>query len=283
MPLRTAIALVGYATLDYIAQAEGALQPAGTNPIRITDQGWPRIGGAPVYAGEALLQAGHAAALVASIGADAPGAALIAHLRQRGFATQALVQDAGCRTPVCVLIHQSDGRYCCFLDRGGAPDTGLSPAQKAVLQAADWVLISAGQSDMAQEALSLMRADQQLAWIVKADATSFPEALRDALRRRAAVIFLNHHEADFLGAQPEDLPPHQLVFETDGERGVYIHREGRTITLTTAMLDTMDTTGAGDTFAGATLAALIARPEAVEDAARAGLAAATQLLSQRQG
>ncbi|WP_206243680.1 carbohydrate kinase family protein [Novosphingobium terrae] len=282
MSLSTSIALIGYATLDFIARADGALQPEGTNAIRIADQGWPRIGGAPVYAGEALLHAGHDATLIANIGADAPGATMIDHLRQRGFATDALVQSAACRTPVCVLIHRPDGHYCCFLDRGDAVATGLSASQKAAIQRADWIVVSAGQSSMAEEALSLMRAGQKLAWIVKADATSFPGALRDTLRQRAAIIFLNRHERDFLGSNTDGFPAHQLVFETDGERGVHIHHRGRSVTLSTAMLDTMDTTGAGDTFAGATLAALIADGEAVAEAAYAGLAAATKLLAQRQ-
>ncbi|WP_068079821.1 carbohydrate kinase family protein [Novosphingobium rosa] len=281
MSLRTSIALIGYATMDFIAQADGALLPEGTNTIRTADQGWPRIGGGAIYAGEALLQAGHKTTLIANIGADAPGATMIEHLRQRGFASDAIVQDPASRTPVCVLINRPDGHYCCFLDRGSSVEASLSASQKAALRNADWIVISAGQRGMAEEALDLMRVDQKLAWIVKADAICFPETLRDALQHRAGVIFLNRHERDFLGSHQNGFPAHQLVFETDGERGVHIHHEGQSITLPTAMLDTMDTTGAGDTFAGATLAALIAHGDDVEQAACAGLAAATKLLARR--
>lgn len=281
MPIRTAIALIGYATLDFIAQSDGPVLVEGTNAITVADQGWPRIGGAPVYAGAALAQAGHDVALVCNIGTDPSGTDLIGQMRQRGLSTGAIVQSKVHRTPVCVLIHRPDGRYCCFLDRGGDAASPLSPEQQATLRKAAWIVIAAGPSDLAEQALAMMAPGQKLAWIVKADATSFPPALCDRLRARADIIFHNRHESAFLGRSDGPPPANQILFETDGEHGVHIHRKGHTVTLPTAMLKTLDATGAGDTFAGAALATLMEDGATVEAAARAGLAAATKLLEQR--
>lgn len=282
MPIRTAIALIGYATLDFIAHSDGPVLIEGTSAIKVADHGWPRIGGAPVYAGQALAQAGHEVALVCNIGDDPSGADLIGQMRQRGLSTAAIVQGQSHRTPVCVLIHRPDGRYCCFLDRGDDAASSLSPGQQATLRDAAWVVITAGRSDLAEQALALMAPGQKLAWIVKADATSFPPALCDRLRQRAAIIFHNRHESAFLGQASGTAPKDQLLFETDGEHGVHIHQHGRTVTIPTAMLQTLDATGAGDTFAGAALSLLIEDMQGVEAAARAGLAAATRLLEQRR-
>jgi ribokinase len=72
----------------------------------------------------------------------------------------------------------------------------------------------------------------------------------------------------------------QLIFETHGQCGVYVEHEGRRDLCSTSELKVQDTTGAGDTFAGATLAALAdgASPLA---AASCGTKAALELLSGR--
>ena len=72
-----------------------------------------------------------------------------------------------------------------------------------------------------------------------------------------------------------------MVFETQGRDGVVVDTGGDATLVPARDVEAPDTTGAGDTLAGAALAALLAAPDALEDAARAGVAAARDLLLER--
>lgn len=73
----------------------------------------------------------------------------------------------------------------------------------------------------------------------------------------------------------------QVIVETGGAREVLVERGGEARRLPVAALDVVDTTGAGDTLAGGTLAALAAGETDPARAVAAGIDAARRLLAAR--
>jgi ribokinase len=272
------VALSGYATIDYVSNAAVPIVPTGTNTIEVVEGGFPRVGGAPLFAGQALSSRGHAVAPVVSVGSDENGALLRNHMRMRGLSARGVAQVKDGRTAMCFLVHQPAGGYCCFLDRGSAGTIKMTAIQRAIVRDADWIVIAAGPCSITAEVLSLISPAQHVAWIVKADAVCFPHEVRTVLKSRASMIFLNRHERDFLGAA---LAPKQVIFETDGPRGVRVMANGEDVFIGAEPLGVSDATGAGDTFAGAAMATLIDDPHALEAASLRGMAAVRALLEGR--
>ncbi|MFT4053370.1 MAG: PfkB family carbohydrate kinase [Novosphingobium sp.] len=272
------VALSGYATIDYVSNAALPIVPTGTNTIEVVEGGFPRTGGAPLFAGQALLAQGHAVAPIVSIGSDENGALLRHHMRIRGMSPRGVSQIKDGRTAMCFLVHQPGGGYCCFLDRGSAGTAKMTAIQRAIVKEADWIVIAAGPRSTTAEVLSLVSPVQKVAWIVKADEVCFPQDLRMTLRSRASMIFLNRHERDFLGAVSV---PEQVIFETDGHRGVRVLAKDEMLFVGAEPMDVNDATGAGDTFAGAAMATLFNAPQAFEEASLQGMAAVRALLRGR--
>jgi len=276
------VVLSGYATVDFIARAIGPITPAGTNEIEVAHSGWPRGGGAPLYAGDVLARAGHDVSLICSLGDDASGDVYLEQVRHRKLQTETIEIIPSARTPACVLIHQASGDYCCFLDSGSPWDGPLTEKQFKAVERADWLVITAGPAKLTALMLEHARADQKVAWLVKADARSFPPNLAGKLKAMADFVFCNRHERDFLFASEHSvLCSAQTLFETDGARGVRVVRGAHSSFHQAKGVNTGDATGAGDTFAGGALSILIEESEALVTAARAGMAAATGLLEER--
>ncbi len=121
----------------------------------------------------------------------------------------------------------------------------------------------------------------RLAWIAKDDPACFPPDLVARLTARAEVVFCNAGERAWLESGREGTAPvGQVLFETRGAGGVHVEAAGEVFGLPVTPLTVNDATGAGDTFAGAALAGLLAGvpPRA---AAEVGIAAAGTLLAAR--
>jgi ribokinase len=276
------IALSGFAPVDFIAYSPSEVITDGTNLFEVSQTGWPRPGGAALITGRVLAAAGHDVTPIAMIGGDPAGTLAKNQAEADGLSTAGLAVLQSARTPVCLLIHLPEGRYCCFLDRGAAEGAMLTPQQLAVLRAAQWVVICAGPPQLTREVLETVTPQQKLVWIVKADHTSFTPDLCQSLRERASIIFSNRLERDFYTASGTANPTvDQLVFETDGDRGVQVRGWGHDLWVNASRITVTDVTGAGDTFAGGVLSVLIDDPSAIEAAARAGAEAARTMLAER--
>ena len=276
------VALSGYATMDFTGRADAPIVLDGTTPVTIGGGEWPRPGGAPLYAGKILAEAGQDVSILTAVGGDCAGAMFLAHLGQAGLSPATVSVRPGARTPTCILIHQDDGRYCCFFDRGD--DAGgemLSPIQRKSLAEADWVVVSAGPEALSAQLLDLLLPHQKLAWIFKSDALSFPPRLCRSLAKRASVLFCNQHERTALESADCRFATDSIIFETQGGEGVRVHHhDGATAVSTQERFD-VDATGAGDTFAGGALSVLFEAGATPVDAAKAGLEAAAALLRGR--
>ena len=155
----------------------------------------------------------------------------------------------------------------------------LSDTQLRLAAEAEWLVIAAGPSDITARLLDL--ESPRLVWIAKDDPACFPLELVARLTARAEVIFCNAGERAWLeGGRTCPAPTSQILLETRGADGVHVETAGEVFGLPVTPLSVDDATGAGDTFAGAALAALIAG-DPPRMAAEAGIAAAGALLAAR--
>ncbi|HJV43976.1 carbohydrate kinase family protein [Caulobacter sp.] len=275
-----AVVVAGFATIDYVARVEGDFTGRGTLLMRQgAEDAWPRAGGAALFAGAALARAGVAAAPLAWIGDDGDGETYREACRQAGVSLEGVATMAGASSTRCLLIYNADGTYGCLLRPGAAL---LTEGQRRLVLGTSWLVAAAGPPEILRELLDAVLPSTRLVWIAKDDPACFPPDLVARLSRRADVVFCNAGERAWLEAGREDpAPAGQLLFETRGGGGVRVEGAGEAFQLPVVALAVDDATGAGDTFAGAALAALI-HGGSSRVAAEAGIAAAGTLLKGRR-
>lgn len=283
----TRIAISGYASLDYVVQLAGAPQPGRTVLVthRAADA-WPRPGGSPTYIAAAIRRAGGAdIALITWIGADLAGSDYIRHIAALGLSSDGVARSLPGPTPVCILAYDPAGRCYCFYE-AAASAAAYNSAQLAMIEAADWVCLTVQPAAASRAALERISDRQYLIWAVKGDPNAFTEDLRRDLAARANLVIHSHDErgfvAPFLAASPGRAD--RLVVETHGAAGATLTMSGRTIRApieAAKRVAARDPTGAGDTFLGGLLAALMAKRDDPLAAVRAGEAAARDMLIAR--
>jgi ribokinase len=278
------IVVTGYASLDYAVRLDRAAQPDRTATILSRPQEWPRLGGSPAYVAAALVRAGaRDAAPVSWVGDDADGVRYRDGLVRLAVRADGVEARSG-RTPICMLAYQPDGGCHCFYDPGLAQPPELGAGQRALVAAADCVCLTVGPTEATRAALALARPDATVVWAVKADRRAVPDDLAAALALRADVVVFSRGEAEFVAravaAAPRNRP--RLSVETRGREGVALDRGGALDIVPADPIEASDSTGAGDTFLGGFIAALVGGAEP-RDAASAGAAAARALLATRTG
>lgn len=272
------IIISGYATMDYVVHADGAFDGSGTMTMRTAgDADWPRPGGAVLYAGRQLAAAGHRVVPVTWVGADADGTLLRSAMEAAGLETGAIAVQPGGDTTRCLLIYQRDGGHGCLIRPGPA---SLPPPQDAAVIGADLLVVTAGPVAATKNLLATIPPAARVAWIVKPDPACFPPDLAATLARRADWLFCNQGERAWLDRHRPTVPDTQILFETQGAAGVVVTVGAGSTRLPTRPLAVTDATGAGDSFAGAVLAGLLAG-DAPAAAAACGMAAAARLLRRR--
>ena len=277
------IVVTGYASLDYAVRLDRAAHADRTATILSRPQEWPRLGGSPAYVAAALVANGALdAAPVSWIGDDADGARYRESLARLAVRTDGIEARPG-RTPTCILAYQPDGGCHCFYDPGLLQPPELGAAQRALIASADCVCLTVGPTDTTRAALALARPDAKVVWAVKADRRAVPDDLAATLASRADVVVFSRGEAEFVAqafaaAGPPSRP--RLSVETRGRDGVTINRDGAVEIVPAVPVEAVDSTGAGDTFLGGFIAALVSGASP-RDAANAGGAAARALLATR--
>jgi ribokinase len=274
------IVVSGYATLDYVVQLDAPFHGTGTATGELGFSGaWPRAGGSALYASRRIAAVGHRAFPLTWIGDDGDGGHYLRACQRAQICCDAIDQVRGGKTPRCVLIYRPDGDYGCLLDTGFHGRESLSPAQAGIVGTADHLCISAGPPAATAALLKACPPGADLSWIAKRDPLSFPEELRRVLARRARLIFCNASEREFIEmARDCARPDEQIIIETLGSAGVLVDGSGGRRVIPTVALTTHDTTGAGDTLAGETIAQYLTGQIAIETAVERGMAAARTLL-----
>ncbi len=268
------VVISGLATVDYVAHAKGVFLGAGVMDMAAPPDGdWPRTGGAVLYAGAALVGRGRRVMPLTTLGQDDDGTLYLREAGRRGLDVAGVAVDPDIRTARCILIYNTDGTYGCLMQRAGG---ALTAVQRDLAQEADLVVIAAGDPDAGRAVLEAAAPQAKVAWIAKGDAASFPPDLAQALAARANFIFCNQAERAGVPAAGDAC----IIFETQGVDGVCIEDAAGSRLLKTDPVPVMDATGAGDTFAGAALAALLDGADTAA-AAAIGMQAARRMLSAR--
>lgn len=282
------VAITGYASLDHVVLLDGVPTPGRTTTITKRPAGaWPRLGGAPAYVAAALVEGGIADAFpVTWIGEDASGADFRRFLEAKGARTTAVATVAGASTPMAVLAYEPSGGCLCLYHPAIAGDPMLTPEQRDVVASADWLCVTVGPKAATSHALNTLPHKAGLCWIVKDDPRVVPPALAERLAARADLICCSSAEAPFVAqaiAGAVGRRGGQILIETHGGKGATIKVDGKAATVPSSFIEITDPTGAGDTFAGGALAALVRGERDPVAIVEAGHQAARNLLMGRLG
>lgn len=239
--------------------------------------GEDRLGGCALHAARSAAKAGPAleVQLVSAVGTDAPGARIIGELGALG----ALVRQVAGKTPVQkVRILAGGDRELCGYDAGILPAWRPDAAQRAAVAAADVVhtVAFAQILPLFSHVLALPRRGKLFV-----DFMDLSDFGRDA---RLLAPYWDGIDGAFLGLAPgDDLSalrrPGKTVIVTLGAHGSVCFDDGRTFECAAEPVASIrDTTGAGDTYAGAFLAHVV-NGAAVPDAMRQASAAAARFIT----
>lgn len=281
------IAITGYASLDHVIVLDGDVKPGRTTTIvGRSVKSWPRLGGGPAYVALAVHAGLSGAAVPVSwIGVDALGENYVRQLAEQGIPSAGMATVANARTPIAVLAYDQSGDCACLYDPGLPPGVGLDAAQRLLIEESDWVGVTIGPIDVTDQILDILRDDQKLAWVVKNDPKAITPEQSAALYERADLVFCNGRERAFLEeARAAGRVPRkgQIIVETRGRRGALFIRGNEDHFVAAEPVEVTDPTGAGDTFAGGVIAAIMKGETDLEAIGRAGNAAARALLLDRK-
>jgi ribokinase len=270
----------GYASLDYPVSIDGYARPNETTLVETRNpRDWPRIGGCPIYVAAAVANGGFDAAPICWTGDNPEGEAFVSAAAALGLDTRGIEKIASERSPSSLLIYQADGSCICLYDPALGHSQQLTDRQADMIAEAGHLCITVGPPHLMEPILSRCRDTTRLYWVLKNDAHCFTPQIRAVLSARADVIFCNRHERDLIARRKPDA----IIVETRGVEGVAVETDGMTTIVEARTVGVSDTTGAGDTFAGGFIAAMMSGNADPVEAAKAGTAAVFDLLSKRCG
>ena len=251
----TALCVTGYSSLDYAVTLDGFVQPNRTTLIRERDAAaWPRCGGCPAYVARAALEGGQPAHIVSWLGDNDEGRFYCSHVGAEGIDTSGIALIEAARSPTSLLVYQADGSCACLYDPALDGREQLTEAQAALIAESSHVCVSVGPAHLVQPILEACRDATRLYWLAKYDSAAVTPEVGRLLAARADVVFCNSAERALIDAtQGVD-----IIVETRGTDGVIVTHGDRMVTIDVEAVPTSDTTGAGDTFAGAFIAAEMA-------------------------
>jgi len=247
------LAVTGYASLDYAVGLGGMVEPDKTTHIIHRDENaWPRAGGSPLYLAQAAVKDGMQANPVTWVGDDALGNSYLEECKNSDVEIDGIVRIQNQRSPVCLMIHQEDSSTACLFDPAFPGQERLGEKQLEMLATSKHVCITVGPGHLLSQILAVIPETTVVYWVTKKDVAAFGETDRAQLAKRANVIFCNKSERDWI--DPLDLSK-SIIVETHGADGCRITTSQDTQHLEADRVEVGDTTGAGDTFAGAYIAA----------------------------
>jgi sugar/nucleoside kinase (ribokinase family) len=237
----------------------------------------------------AAAAAGGRARFIGAIGADATGDTLEAALRAAGV--EPLLQRAG-RSPTIIVVVEPDGERTMLPDRGVA--TTLSHPGAAAIDGAHWLHAPAYSligEPLASTTTSLLHEADAAGVATSLDASSVgalaawgPEESRTRfLKTGVRHLFANEEEVDYLDLIARPLPGITLIVKRGGGTAEVRDQSGSVLATVPAppIEGPLDSTGAGDAFAGGFSVAR-ARGASWEDALAVGHRAAGRHLIQQQ-
>ena len=256
------VVVVGSLNVDLVAMVERHPR-SGETVLGTSLQRLP--GGKGANQALAAAEAGASVTLVGCIGDDADGTAYVIGLTARGVGTAGVRRAAG-----------STGTALVVVDRAGENSIVVVPGANAEVASHDVDTLDLDPDDVVllQLEIPLPVVEAAIRRAAAAGARVVLNlapyaALAPELLDACDPVVVNEHEASALARRPASL----LV--TLGPRGARWERHGAVVEVVAPPVEVVDTTGAGDVFAG-TLAAALAAGAEPPDAMTAAVAAAAR-------
>ena len=269
------VLVVGSANADLVVTAQR--RPAGGETVLGGDT-TISPGGKGANTAVAAARLGADVALLAAVGHDPYGDLLLASLADAGVST-ALVRRLDRPTGVAYITVTPDGENSILVSpgaNGGLTDVDVDVRDVSVIVFSMEIPLPTVEQAVAAASRAGVRTVLNLSPVAEISAATL-ETLD--------VLLVNEHEAAWLldamgaGSDPAnllDLGPTAAVV-TLGERGVRVLTTDGAVDVESPRVEAVDTTGAGDGFAGALATALAEGVDLVEAARRAVLVAAVSV------
>ncbi len=257
------VVIVGSGNVDLVSQVERIPSPGET----VLSTGFTtHAGGKGNNQATAAARAGATTTFVGAFGDDDNGARLRASLT--GSGVRPLVRTAAEPTGTAMITVAPNGENAIVVNPGAnATLTDLTPEERSAIASADLVLM---QLEIPLETVvAAARIASGRVVLNAAPAMALPRELLSAVD----LLVVNEHEAAFLGGSDYLLTMVPALVVTLGAKGALIRTSDTTTEVPGIAVEVVDTTGAGDTFCGALVAALDER-SALDEAVRFATAAA---------
>lgn len=275
----TELVVTGYASMDYVVALNGFVQVDKTTLVSHRDStAWPRLGGCVSYVSVAAALAGHRVTPISWVGSDRDADAFRDGLNKLNISTAGIHRQSDSASPVAMLIYQADGSCSCLFDRAFSGTEILAPTQLDAIGHADHLCLTAGPGHLMDPILNARKPSAKLYWVLKNDVSCFTPQICERLSSEADVIFGNRAESHMIDGLTSQST---TIVTTNGTAGVDIYTGGLHIETKVNYVETNDPTGAGDTFAGGYIGALIGGETNQKQAAKIAANSVTQLLMSR--
>lgn len=251
------VVVVGSGNVDLVSQVDRIPSPGET----VLSTGFAtHAGGKGNNQATAAARAGATTTFVGAFGDDDNGARLRASLTDSGV--RPLVRTSAEPTGTAMITVAPSGENAIVVNAGAnATLTDLTPEERSAIAGADLVLM---QLEIPLETVvAAAKIASGRVVLNAAPARSLPEELLAAVD----LLVVNEHEAAFLGGSDHLLTMVPALVVTLGAKGALVRTSDSTTEVPGITVDVVDTTGAGDTFCGALVAALDERRQ-LDDAVR---------------
>lgn len=236
-------------------------------------------GGGATNAAVTFANLGFTTSIMARIGNDEPGRAILENLKERNVNTSLIAIAKKETTAYSTLLTAEDGERTALVFRGASANFGEKDVKLSKITASTVYLTSLG-GNIAL-ALSIAKAAHAkgalFTWNPGHQELKSGRGL-DPIRKLASILIVNLEEAQLLtGKSSNDAKlqcellalPGSIIVITDGPNGVYGHCDKSTWHCRTSGIKSTSSTGAGDAF-GSAFTAAIASGVTIEDALRLG-------------
>lgn len=240
------VTVVGSGNVDLVSQVERIPEPGET----VLSTGFAtHAGGKGNNQATAAARAGAATTFVGAFGDDDNGARLRASLTESGV--RPLVRTATEPTGTALITVSATGENAIVVNAGAnATLTDLTPEERSAIAGADLVLM---QLEIPLETVTAAATVASGRVVLNAaPAQPLPHDLLAAVD----LLIVNEHEAALLGGAKHLLTVVPALVVTLGAKGALVRTPDTTTEVPGISVDVVDTTGAGDTFCGALVAAL---------------------------
>lgn len=272
--------IMGSVNRDITAQLPEFPQPGETLLATASETA---TGGKSANQAVAAALVGAAAHLIARCGSDAAGADAVSSLRDAGVHIDAVTPGRGAQGMAFITV-RADGENTIVVVPGANAELTAHDCPQELLERADWILFSLEVPlDTVLESAARARAAGVKVALNASPLTGQPLDLRDVdlviANEGEAAQLLTHAGVDTVLADQGSRPgkrPHgdfaaalglETLIVTRGADGADIHQAGRDLVRVPSVeVDAVDTSGAGDAFAGALLGRLT-RGDSLETAA----------------